>query len=198
MAKPRTHLDVSQQRYCVSAKAYFFFFLAVFFFAFFAFLAMVPSVFPKLSSMQVEHRRAGDSVHHNRKIDTACFEQGKRRSHHCECTTISRDAQARAIFILIALIAVIKFRPLKRRCNSLRCPLMAVAADSACLLRGRMSGQNRTTLRAFRILTRNRHLTQFFCLRLNFGGHAVRSGSSLSTTYLVWSLTLIFVPSTGS
>jgi hypothetical protein len=37
---------VSQQRYCVSAKAYFFFFLPVFFFAFFAFLAMVPSVVP--------------------------------------------------------------------------------------------------------------------------------------------------------
>jgi hypothetical protein len=76
----RTRLDVSQQKYSVSAKAYFFFFLAVFFFAFFAFLAMVPSVVPKLSPMQVEHRRADDSVHHNRKIDTACFEQGKRRT----------------------------------------------------------------------------------------------------------------------
>jgi hypothetical protein len=49
MSKPRTRLDVSQQRYCVSAKAYFFFFLPVFFFAaFFAFLAMLPSAIPKL------------------------------------------------------------------------------------------------------------------------------------------------------
>src|SRR5271157_4063444 len=94
--KSRTRLDVFQQRYCVSAKAYFFFFLAVFFFAFFAFLAMVSSVVPKLSRMQVERRPADDSVHHNRRIDTACFEQGKRRSHHCECTIVSRNALARA------------------------------------------------------------------------------------------------------
>jgi hypothetical protein len=59
----------------------YFFFLPVFFafFAFFAFLAMLPSS-PKVGSMQVGHRRADDSVHHNRKIDTACFEQGKRRA----------------------------------------------------------------------------------------------------------------------
>ena len=29
--------------------------------------------------MQVEHRRADDNVHHNHKIGTARFEQGKRR-----------------------------------------------------------------------------------------------------------------------
>jgi hypothetical protein len=68
---------------CSSEKCfgdYFFFFLPVFFafFAFFAFLAMLPSS-PKVGSLQVEHRRADDSVHHNRKIDTECFEQGKRR-----------------------------------------------------------------------------------------------------------------------
>jgi hypothetical protein len=62
-------------------RDYFFFFLPVFFafFAFFAFLAMLPSS-PKVGSMQVEHRRADDSVHHNRKIDTVCFEQGKWRA----------------------------------------------------------------------------------------------------------------------
>jgi hypothetical protein len=62
-------------------RDYFFFFLPVFFafFAFFAFLAMLPSS-PKVGSMQVEHRRADESVHHNRKIDTVCFEQGKRRA----------------------------------------------------------------------------------------------------------------------
>jgi hypothetical protein len=60
----------------------YFFFLPVFFFAcfaFFAFLAMLPSS-PKVGSMQVDHRRADKSVHHNRKIHTACFEQGKRRA----------------------------------------------------------------------------------------------------------------------
>ena len=61
-------------------RDYFFFLLVFFaFFAFFAFLAMLPSS-PKVGSMQAEHRRADDSVHHNRKIDTACFEQGKRRA----------------------------------------------------------------------------------------------------------------------
>jgi hypothetical protein len=62
-------------------RDYFFFFLPVFFafFAFFAFLAMLPSS-PKVGSLQVEHRRADDSVHHNRKIDTECFEQGKWRA----------------------------------------------------------------------------------------------------------------------
>ena len=35
-----------------------FFFLAVFFFAFFAFLAMLPSVIPKVGSMQVDIRHA--------------------------------------------------------------------------------------------------------------------------------------------
>ena len=43
---------------------YFFFFLAVFlavFFAFFAFLAMLPSVIPKVASMQVGYRRALNS-----------------------------------------------------------------------------------------------------------------------------------------
>jgi hypothetical protein len=60
---------------------YFFFFLPVFFafFAFFAFLAMLPSS-PEVGSMHAEHRHADDSVHHKRKIDIACFEQGKRRA----------------------------------------------------------------------------------------------------------------------
>jgi hypothetical protein len=48
LSQSRSRLDVSQRKYCTSAKAYFFFFLAVFFFAFafLAFLAMVPSVVP--------------------------------------------------------------------------------------------------------------------------------------------------------
>lgn len=60
---------------------------------------MLPSS-PKVGSLQVEHRRADDSVHHNRKIDTECFEQGKRRitplaaarfAHMCRDET-GRDA----------------------------------------------------------------------------------------------------------
>ena len=45
----------------VSSNDYFFFFLAVFlavFFAFFAFLAMLPSIIPKVVSMQADHRHA--------------------------------------------------------------------------------------------------------------------------------------------
>ena len=41
-----------------SSNGYFFFFLAVFFFAFFAFLAMLPSVIPKVGSVQVDNRHA--------------------------------------------------------------------------------------------------------------------------------------------
>jgi len=46
--------------------------------------------------MQVEHRPADDSVHHNRKIDTASFKQGKRRAP-CECATALRDALTRYV-----------------------------------------------------------------------------------------------------
>jgi hypothetical protein len=74
----RADLICSSEKYLGD---HFFFFLPVFFafFAFFAFLATLPSS-PKVGSMQVEHRRADDSVHHNRKIGTVCFEQGKRRA----------------------------------------------------------------------------------------------------------------------
>jgi hypothetical protein len=42
-----------------SSNGYFFFFLAAFFaFAFFAFLAMLRSVIPKVGSMQVDNRHA--------------------------------------------------------------------------------------------------------------------------------------------
>ena len=44
--------------YEVSLNGYFFFFFADFFFAFFAFLAMLPSVIPKVGSMQVDNRHA--------------------------------------------------------------------------------------------------------------------------------------------
>jgi hypothetical protein len=79
MAKPCTRLDVSQQR---RGETYFFF-LPVFFFAFafFAFLAMLPSVIPQ---DRFNASRASTcmnaKVHHNCKIDTARFEEGKRRA----------------------------------------------------------------------------------------------------------------------
>jgi hypothetical protein len=81
MAKPCTRLNLSQE---VLGDDYFFFFLLVVFFAFFAFfafLATLPSAIPRLvhckSTVDVHKHR----VHHNCKIDTARFEEGKRRSH---------------------------------------------------------------------------------------------------------------------
>jgi hypothetical protein len=72
--------------YEVSLNDYFFFFLAAFFaFAFFAFLAMLASVIPKVGSM---HKSTIDvhtfRLHHDCKIDTFRFEEGKRRSHRCD------------------------------------------------------------------------------------------------------------------
>jgi hypothetical protein len=55
--KARTHLDVFQQTYCVG-EGYFFFFLPVFFFAFLAFLAMLPSAIPKLVQCKSTSRHA--------------------------------------------------------------------------------------------------------------------------------------------
>ena len=64
---------------CVG-EGYFFFFLPVFFFAFFAFLAMLPSMIPKVGSMQVDLDMHEHRVHHNCKNETARFEEGKRWS----------------------------------------------------------------------------------------------------------------------
>jgi hypothetical protein len=64
-----------------SSNGYFFFFLVVFFaFAFFAFLAMLPSVVPKLAQCKSTIDMHALRVHHNCKIDTARFKKGKRRS----------------------------------------------------------------------------------------------------------------------
>jgi hypothetical protein len=48
------------------------------FFAFFAFLAMLPSVIPKLAQCKPIFDMHTFKLHHNCKIDTACFEEGKR------------------------------------------------------------------------------------------------------------------------
>ena len=63
-----------------SPNGYFFFFLAVFFFAFFAFLAMLPSVIPKLVQCKSTFDTHAFRLHHNCKIDTPRFEEGKRPS----------------------------------------------------------------------------------------------------------------------
>jgi hypothetical protein len=92
MEKPCTRLDVSQKVLRVD-DGYFFFFLPVVFFAFFAFfafLATLPSTIPRLiqcKSILGMHRYR---VHHNCKIDTARFEEGKRRSHRRVSLTIRR------------------------------------------------------------------------------------------------------------
>jgi hypothetical protein len=82
MAKPGTRLDVSQK---VLGDGYFFFFLLVVFFAFFAFfafLAMLPSAIPRLIQCKSPLDVHRYSVHHNCKIDTARFEEGKRWQNH--------------------------------------------------------------------------------------------------------------------
>src|SRR5216684_5680821 len=62
-----------------SSNSYFFFFLAdFFFFAFFAFLAMLPSVTPKLARCKSTFDMHTFRVHHNCKINTARFKEGKR------------------------------------------------------------------------------------------------------------------------
>ena len=67
-----------------SSNGYFFFFLAFFAFfafAFFAFLAILPSVTPKLAQCKSTFDVHSFRLHHNCKIDTAHFEQGKRPLH---------------------------------------------------------------------------------------------------------------------
>src|ERR1700688_368812 len=65
-----------------SPNDYFFVLFDVFFavfFAFFAFLAMFSSVnFKKLAQCKSTFDMHTRRIHHNRKIDTACFEEGKR------------------------------------------------------------------------------------------------------------------------
>src|SRR3954449_4854640 len=65
-----------------ASNDYFFFFFPVFlaFFAFFAFFAMLPSVIPKVGSMQVDIDMHRCRVHHICKIYSSSFEEGKRRS----------------------------------------------------------------------------------------------------------------------
>src|SRR3954447_10851209 len=65
-----------------ASNDYFFFFFPVFlaFFAFFAFFAMLPSVIPKVGSMQVDIDMHRCRVHHICKIYSSSFEEGKRRA----------------------------------------------------------------------------------------------------------------------
>jgi hypothetical protein len=76
-----TRLDVFSAKVLFVSEGYFFFFLPVFFFAFFAFLAILPSAIPKLVQCKSTSTCIRSRVHHNFKIDTARFEQGKRGSH---------------------------------------------------------------------------------------------------------------------
>jgi len=74
---------VSEQRYCVSAKLLLFLLAALLLclLRFLGFLGHVALRYPKVGSMQVDLDMHGYRVHHNCKIDTARFEDGKRRSH---------------------------------------------------------------------------------------------------------------------
>ena len=76
-------------RYEVLSNGYFFFFLADFFafFAFFAFLAMLPSVTPKLAQCRPTFGMHSFRLHHDYKIDTASFKEGKRPAAVATCTS---------------------------------------------------------------------------------------------------------------
>jgi hypothetical protein len=85
----------------VPVEGYFFFFLPVAFFAFFAFfafLAMLPSR-SQVDSMQVDLDMHKYRVHHNIKIDTARFEEGKRRSDRSalQVANLFHDASTRCM-----------------------------------------------------------------------------------------------------
>ena len=63
-AKPRTRIDVSSKVLYVGER-YFFFFLPIFFLAFFAFLAMLPSTSPEFIQCKSTLDVHKHSVHHN-------------------------------------------------------------------------------------------------------------------------------------
>jgi hypothetical protein len=78
--RPRTRLDVSQQRY-LCRRRLLLFLLAGFLLCLLRFLSHVALRYPKVGSMQVDLDMHKYKVHHNCKIDTSRFEEGKRRSH---------------------------------------------------------------------------------------------------------------------
>jgi hypothetical protein len=47
-------------------------------------LAILPSVIPKVGQCKSTIDMHRFRLHHNFKIDTLCFEEGKRRSHRCD------------------------------------------------------------------------------------------------------------------
>jgi hypothetical protein len=75
------------------------FLLAGFLLCLFRFLSHVALRDPKVGSMQVDLDMHKYRVHHNCKIDTACFEEGKRRSHRSRCgwANLSHDAPTRYV-----------------------------------------------------------------------------------------------------
>src|SRR3954447_8900314 len=81
-----------------ASNDYFFFFFPVFlaFFAFFAFFAMLPSVIPKVGSMQVNIDMHRCRVHHICKIYSSSFEEGKRRSGHRDEGGVNPHSSPRA------------------------------------------------------------------------------------------------------
>src|SRR3954453_7284124 len=93
-----------------ASNDYFFFFFPVFlaFFAFFAFFAMLPSVIPKVGSMQVDIDMHRCRVHHICKIYSSSFEEGKRRSRHRDeggSTRILRRALAAPLAFALQRLA---------------------------------------------------------------------------------------------
>jgi hypothetical protein len=75
-----THLNRYPDTMRFASNSYFFFFLPVFLDFFFAFFAMLPSVIPKVGSMQVDNSTCMHSDYTTiGKLILRAFEEGKRR-----------------------------------------------------------------------------------------------------------------------
>ena len=78
--QPRARLDVSQQRYLCRRRLLLFLLAGLLLCCLLRFLSHLTLHYPKVGKMQVDLDLHNDRVHHNRKIDTPRFEQGKRRA----------------------------------------------------------------------------------------------------------------------
>jgi hypothetical protein len=98
MPKPRTRLECFSKG-TVCRRRLLLFLLAGLLLCLLRFLSHVALRDSKVGSMQVDLDMHKHRVHHNYKIDTARFEEGKRRSHYSALRVddLSQDASARYV-----------------------------------------------------------------------------------------------------
>src|SRR5580700_6891384 len=99
--RPRTRLDVSQHR-CLCRRRLLLFLLAGLLLCLLRFLCHVALRYPKVGSMQVDLDMHKYRVHHNFKIDTSCFEEGKRRSHRGALRLVVEPIYSKAMPVILA------------------------------------------------------------------------------------------------